>query len=35
LVVKDENTKGSKLEKAQQIDTIEIMTKKDFVNQFL
>lgn len=35
LVVKDENTKGSKLEKAQQIYTIKIMTKQDFVNQFL
>lgn len=35
LVIKDENTKGSKLKKAEEIDTIEIITKADFVNKYL
>ena len=35
LVVKDKNTKGSKLKKAQAFDTIKIITKDDFVNKYL
>ena len=35
LVVKDKNTKGSKLKKALVFDTIKIITKDDFVNKYL
>ena len=35
LVVKDKNTKGSKIKKARVFDTIEIITKDDFVNKYL
>ncbi len=35
LVVKDKNTKGSKLKKAQEFDNIKIITKDDFVNKYL